>query len=400
MPTEMVRVFRVITRLNIGGPAQHAVTLVNHLNGPEWSSTLVTGRIDSQEGDMSDLADRHGIRSVVVPTLRNGAGPGADIASLVALYRLFRRERPTIVHLHLFKARLLGGIAARLAGVPIVVESFHGTIFAGYYRPAVSRVIIWIERILARMMHAAVAVSQEVAEELIRRKVAGPEKIRVIPVGLELERFVQAADSRGLCRGAMGWNDADLLVGLVGRLVPIKGVRFFVAAAEQVAGVIPHARFVIVGDGPERDALERQTREMGLDHRFAFLGWRRDLEWLYPDLDVVVLSSLNEGTPVSVIEAMAAGRPVVATRVGGVADVVQDGVTGLLVPPRDPSAMAGAIIRLLGDADERRRMGTAARRSVVSRFAAARMTCDMETLYREMVRTRVLSSTAASADPT
>ncbi len=381
----MVKVLRVITRLNIGGPAQHAILLTKHLNGQQWASTLVTGQIDRQEGDMIDLAYAKGLEPLVITTLRNGAGPAADLISLVRLYRLFRRERPAIVHLHLFKARLLGGIAARLAGVPLVAETFHGTLFSGYYRPIVSRLLVAVERLLARLMNAVIAVSDEVASEIHGLNVADPEKVHVIPLGLDLDRFAQAAETSRILHEELGVSHRTLLVGTVGRLVPIKGLRYFIAAAAQVSRLVPEVRFVIIGDGPERAALERQVSQEGLDDRVFFLGWRRDVQRLYPDLDVVVLASLHEGTPVAIIEAMAAGRSVVATRVGGVPDVVQDGVTGLLVPPEDPGAIGDAVVRLLRSPDERRRLGLEARRHVHPRFTATRLAADMDALYNRML---------------
>ncbi len=177
----------MITRLNIGGPAQHTV-LTARLGRHGWTSRLLAGRVGPHEGDMSDLAAAHAVPLVVVPTLRNGAGPLADAAAFLWFYRYFRRERPDIVHLHLL-TRLLGGLAARLARVPLVVETFHGTLFADYYRPSVSRLLVWLERGLARLMDGVVAVSDAVADELRRLNVVPEEKIAVIPLGLNLEPF-------------------------------------------------------------------------------------------------------------------------------------------------------------------------------------------------------------------
>ena len=381
-PPRARKVVRVITRLNIGGPAQHAVLLTAHLGRHGWTSRLLAGRADPHEGDMSDLAAAHEVPLVVVPTLRNGAGPLADIAAFIWLYRYFRRERPDVVHLHLLKARLLGGLAARLARVPLVVETFHGALFADYYRPSVSRFLAWLERGLARLMDGVVAVSDAVADELRRLRVTPDEKITVIPLGLNLEPFLEAAFAPGVLRRQLGVGDEVPLIGVVGRLVPIKGLQYFVEAAAEMASRLAQVRFVIVGDGSERPALERQVSRAALGGQVHFVGWRRDLERVYPDLDVVMLTSLNEGTPVSLIEAMAAGRAVVATRVGGVPDVVQDGLTGLLVSPRDAHALAEATLSLLQDPETRRRMGEAARRAVFPRFAAERLARDMDAYYR------------------
>lgn len=379
---------RVITRLNIGGPAQHVVLLTAHLAQRGFDCMLTTGRVDPHEGDMSDLAARLGCTPVVVPTLRNGAGVLSDLRSLLALYRHFRRVRPSIVHLHLLKARALGGLAARLARVPIVVETFHGTLFSEYYHPAVTPLLVWGERLLARVMDAVIVVSEAVAEEVTRWRIAPASKIRVIPLGLNLEPFRRATGQRGRLRAELGVDGDVPLIGAVGRLVPIKGLSDLIAASAEVLLAVPKAQFVIVGDGPERAGLERDARERGILGQVRFLGWRRNLHYVYPDLDVVVLPSLNEGTPVAVIEAMAAGRPVVATRVGGVPDVVRDGETGILVPPRTPTALVRAIIAVLQDRALGERLGRAAQADVLSRYAIGRLADEMEAFYRMLLQRR------------
>lgn len=381
------RVLRVITRLNIGGPAQHVVLLTAALDRMGWDTTLVTGRVDPEEGDMGDLAAQVGVAPFVIGSLRNGAGLLADASTTLALYRLFRRERPAIVHLHLLKARLLGGLAARWAGVPVVIETLHGTLLAGYYRPPVTGLLVRLERWLARRMDAVIAVSPAVAGELAAFGIAPADRVHVIPLGLDLERF-RREGLKPTLRRALGLSEEVPLVGTVGRLVPIKGLDTFVDAAALIARVIPLAEFVIVGDGALRGSLERRARDAGLGGQVHFLGWRRNLEELYPDLDLVMLTSLNEGTPVSIIEAMAAGRAVVATRVGGVVDLVDDGVTGVLVPPRDPGALAAAAVELLRDPERRRRMGEAARSAVLPRYGAGRLAADMDALYRGILARR------------
>lgn len=380
-----VKVVHVITRLNIGGTTKHVVMLARSLDRAGWTPVLVAGRVDEFEGDMSDFAAAHEVQVVEIPTLRNRAGPLADLASLIALYRLFRRERPDIVDLHLFKARLLGGLAARLARVPVVVETFHGTLFAEYYPPVVSWGLKVMERALARLMSVVIAVSSSVAEELVRLGVTPASKVSVIPVGLDLAPFLPSGRS-GMLREELRVPEGTFLVGAVGRLVPIKGWRYFIDAAACIVRRIPHTWFVIVGDGPEAAALRRQVGNARLESEVRFLGWRRDPEQLYPDLDVVALPSLNEGTPVSVIEAMASGRAVVATSVGGVPDVVEDGVTGVLVPPRDAQALAEAVIRLLENPSERCRFGAAARERIRGRFDADRLARDMDAVYRAQLQ--------------
>lgn len=386
------RVLRVITRLNIGGPAQHVILLTAGLERLGWRTSLIIGQVDPDEGDMGDLAGRAGVEPFVIDSMRNRAGPLADLRTLAALFRLFRRERPAIVHLHLLKARLLGGLAARWAGVPIVVETFHGTLLTGYYAAPVARLLAWLERWLARRMEAVIAVSPAVAGELAAARVGSPARVHVIPLGLDLERF-GGVGLRSTLRRELGLSEDVPLIGTVGRLVPIKGLSLFVDAAALIHRALPAAQFIIVGDGPLRAELSRRTGAAGLSGQVHFLGWRRNLEALYPDLDLVMLTSLNEGTPVSIIEAMAAGRAVVATRVGGVADVIEDGASGVLVPPGDPAALAAAAVALLREPERRREMGEVARAAVLRRYGAGRLVADTDALYRRLLARRGLTAT-------
>jgi glycosyltransferase involved in cell wall biosynthesis len=380
-PSPRPKVVRVITRLNIGGPAVHAVLLARRLGNGEGPAVLVTGEVEPHEGDMRHLAEAAGLRLVRIPTLRNSAGLREDLLSLIHLYRVFRRERPTIAHLHLTKARVLGGIAARLAGVPVVLETFHGTLFDGYFGRVKTRILLGVERLIARLMDGIIAISDRVAADLVARRVAPADRIQVVPLGLDLGRFETPA-ATGRLRAALGVDAGTPLVGAVARLVPIKGLQTFVEAAAIVVGAEPRARFAIVGDGPERPALERQVKALALADHLTMLGWRRDVADLYPDLDVVVQPSLNEGTPLTLIEAMAAGRAVVATRVGGVPDLVTDGADGVLVPAGNAPALAEAVVRLLGDPQQRRRLGEAARHTARRRFSSDRLVSDMDALYR------------------
>jgi glycosyltransferase involved in cell wall biosynthesis len=386
----MDKIVRVITRLNIGGPAQHAVLLTAHLAARGIPSLLVTGRQGSWEGEMMDLAVRHGVDLITIPTLSNRITFAADAQAFLRLYCLFRRERPAIVHLHLLKARALGALAARLAGVPIVIETFHGTLFAGYYHPLVVRGLIVGERWLARLMDAVIAVSERVADEIVRLRIAPVHKVRTIPLGLDLDRFI-APFGPPVLRQELRVATSTKLVGYVGRLVPIKGLPYLIWAAAEVTRVVPDVRFLLIGDGSERVRLERMVREAGLAQMVYFLGWRNDLELIYPDLNVVVLPSLNEGTPMSAIEAMAAGCPVVATQVGGVPDLIRDGESGLLVPPRDAGALAAAMIRVLNHRDLGLSLGAAARRAVYPRFSIDRLASDIEQSYREFLTQKRLS---------
>jgi glycosyltransferase involved in cell wall biosynthesis len=380
-----IKILRVITRLNIGGPAQHVTFLTERLNGGVFASALIAGALGRGDGDMGPLATERGIPVTVVPALGNDRGLIDDLRALLSLYRLMRAQRPTIVHLHLLKARCLGGIAAKLAGVPLVVETLHGHLLGGYYRPLKQRLILTFERFIGRWLADRVIVLSETQrEEVLRLDITVPEKVDVVPLGLELERFISASQHRGSLRQELGIGQDAFLVGVVGRLVPIKGYDVLLHAVRMISTLVAdRLMVVIVGDGPLRETLKVEAKRLGIDHLIRFLGWRRDVDRVYADLDVFVQSSFNEGTPVSLIEAMAAGTPVVATRVGGVPDVVDDGRSGLLVAPKDPAALAQAILTLWRAPDLRRHMGERARRDVYPRYAIDRLVARLEELYHE-----------------
>jgi glycosyltransferase involved in cell wall biosynthesis len=243
-----------------------------------------------------------------------------------------------------------------------------------------------VERGLARWTDCLLAVSEAVRQELLAIGVGTPERFRVVPLGLDLARFETVDTGQGGVRAELGLRADDPVVAIVARLVPIKAHEVFLDAARRVAQTLPTSRFLVVGDGERRAALEALAVELGLGARVRFLGWRRDLERIYADATVVALTSRNEGSPVSLIEAMAAARPVVATAVGGVPDLVEDGVTGCLVPPDDPAALATSLVALLRDPERRRTLGAAGRARVARSFGAARLVDDVDALYTELLR--------------
>jgi glycosyltransferase involved in cell wall biosynthesis len=304
---------------------------------------------------------------------------------LVRLYRLIRRERPHIVHTHTAKAGFVGRLAARLARVPVVVHTFHGHILHGYYSPRKTQLLRRMERILARMTDRIIAVSEQVKHDLVTYSVAPAETILVVPLGLELEPFLDGSQSRGTFRRELNLKEGERLVGIVGRLFPIKNHRLFLDAAALMARQELAAHFVVVGDGALRLEMEQYAQALDIADRVIFTGWRHDLPRIYADLDVLAVTSNNEGTPVSAIEAMAAGCPVVATQVGGLPDLIDDGETGYLVPPGDAQAVSAAMLRLLREPEVARHMGQTARTLVQERFAAQRLVNDMARLYPELL---------------
>lgn len=380
---QRIRILHIITRLNVGGPSLHVTYLTVGFNEGPFESKLVAGITQDHEGDMSFVPENHGVQLIQLSNLYNGSGPFGDLKSFWHLYWIFKRERPDIADLHLLKARFFGGLAAKLAGVPIVIETFHGNLFNEYYGKLKTLFILAAERLLGWLIvDKVIAISESQKEELIRYRVCPETKIHVIPLGLDLSRFVQCSKFNGELRKELRFPEKTMLLGTVGRLVPIKGLSYLLQAIRRVAEITDiDFCLLVIGDGLLRKELESKVLALAIENKVRFLGWRFDLEKIYADLDVVVLSSLNEGTSVSVIEAMAAGKAVVATKVGGVPDVVEDGATGLLVPPKDPSALADALLQLLENVDLRRRLGAQARASVYPRYDVSRLIQDMKKFY-------------------
>ena len=394
-----IKVLRIISRMNIGGPAIHVTNLNSGLDPDRYVSLLVSGTENPGEGSLRDLAESAGVEVTVIPQIRSAASLGPrDVLALFKLYRLMRRERPQIVHTHETKAGFLGRLAARLAGVPIVLHTYHGHVLHGYYGPLKSWALRRMEQMLALLTDRLIAVSEQVKRDLVQYRVARSEKISVVPLGFDLEPFLSSEAHRGSFRREMNLNGSTRLVGIVGRLFPIKNHRLFLDAAALVTAEEPASRFVVVGDGVLRQELDQYARDLSIRDMVIFTGWRRDLPRIYADLDVLVVSSDNEGTPVSAIESMASGCPVVATRVGGIPDVISDGDTGYLVPAGDADALASRILSLLRDDQEVSRLRAAARAFARDRYNLQRLISDIQAIYENLISKKGLASHSRTAE--
>src|SRR5215213_6914560 len=402
--SEPIRVMRVISRMNIGGPATHVVLLNAGLDRRGYDCLLVTGSEDAGEGSLRDLAVSSNLRLAMIPELGREIAPWSDLVKLVKLSRLTVRERPHVVPTHTAKAGGVGRIAARVARVPVVLHTFHGHVFHGYFSPVKTQLFLLIERLGARLSTRIITISPRLREEIAQFGVTGSERIEVIPLGFELEMFASQPRGAGDFRRSLGLPAAATLVGAVGRLVPIKNIPLLLEAVSLARQEDPDIRVVLVGDGSLREELEVEAEALGLGQAVIFTGWRHDLASVYADLDAVVISSHNEGTPASLIEAMATGCPVVSTRVGGVPDLIADGETGRLVPPGEREALAAALLELFREQERTARMAELAQRQVLERYQARRLVADVDRLYRQLLtaadhpRPAALSSNRGAAD--
>ncbi len=386
---EPIRVLRVIARLNMGGPALHVAYLSAGLAGRGYETTLVAGTLARGEGSMSRVAEELGVPVVALADLHREISLLRDIRAAVRLAALVRRVRPHILHTHTAKAGAIGRVAAVLAGdarPPIVVHTFHGHVLRGYFDPVRTEVFRRLERWLARSTTALVAVSPEVRDDLVALGVAPREKFAVIRLGIALDqRVAPGTDGRVETRRLLGIPPSRFTVGWIGRMTGVKRTDDVLAALRRLRERGVDACLCMVGDGPDRDEVETRAHELGVVRHCLFLGYQDDVAPFYAAFDALILPSGNEGTPVSAIEALASGRPVVATRVGGVPDVVRDGEDGFLVAPGDIDALADRLARLAADPDLRSRLGSAGRARVVPRYSVERLIDDVDELYRSLL---------------
>jgi glycosyltransferase involved in cell wall biosynthesis len=388
------RVARVITRLNIGGPSIQAIDLSRELAFSGFETCLIHGRLAEGEGDMTKLLPLGDSRTIYVDHLVRPISPLQDLLAFWRIYRAFRQWRPDIVHTHMAKAGSLGRLAALAyngtrgaSRRTRLIHTYHGHVFDGYFGSPSTRIFLAVERWLGRRTDALIAISPQVKKDLLETYgVAREQQLRLIPLGFNLDRLLAISQKdREHARASFEIPPEAIMVTTVGRLTAIKQHTLFLEMADRLAKRSAHFMFLIVGDGELRTALETRVKELGLGSRVRFLGWRGDLENIYGATDIFVLTSRNEGTPVALIEAMAAGVASVSTDVGGVRDVVAGPHLGSLVPFGDAAALAAAVAALADAPARRAEVGLAGRASVRERFHASRLVEDIRTLYWQLL---------------
>jgi len=407
-----MKVLRIIARLNVGGPARHVVWLTRGLKDMGCDTLLVAGVVPPGEEDMSYFAEAAGVEPFIIREMSREVSL-KDSLTTWRLFRLMLRERPDIVHTHTAKAGTVGRVAGLmyrfatptiLLGRPrrcLFVHTYHGHVFHSYYSPLKTRAFLNIERLLARLAtHRIIVVSRQQQREINENfRVGRREQFSVVPLGIDLSAYENWQARRPRLRAELKASEADVLVGIVGRLTEIKNHAMFLQAAARLKELTPRnvaarVRFVIVGDGNLRSKLEAEGTSLGLGEDVLFLGTRADPEDFYPAFDILALTSLNEGTPLTLIEGMANSRPVIATDVGGVVDLVgapvseMDGYAlcerGLLVKSEDVEGFARGLARLIEDEALRRELGKRGREFVLQHHSKERLVSDIAGLYQEL----------------
>jgi glycosyltransferase involved in cell wall biosynthesis len=386
------KVIRVIARLNIGGPAIHVILLSAKLNPDQYETLLVSGKEAPNEGNMLDLAEREGVEPLVIPNLGRELNPLSDFSTLIKLYRLFRKEKPDIVHTHTAKAGTVGRIAALLAGVPVIVHTFHGHVLHGYFGKWKTKFFQTVEQVLARCSSTIIAVSQQCKDDLVQYKIGTDDSIQMIPLGLDLDRF-QSTDleARKTLRKEWGIPHDAIVFGMIARMVPIKRHEDLFRAIPAVLEKHPDVYFAIVGDGERRDELETLVEELQIGHRCILVGFRSDLERVYQAIDCSVLTSGNEGLPVAIIESLSSGTPVVATNVGGVSELIEDGKSGFLAEAYNIESISDALCKMISNSERFDEMGRISQEETLKKYSIHRLVKDVDECYQQIVDNQKMS---------
>ncbi|MDE1976907.1 MAG: glycosyltransferase family 4 protein [Elusimicrobia bacterium] len=379
-----MKVAHVITRLELGGAQRNTLYTVSHLDPAKFQCLLISGEGGMLDGEARALKDQNRIGLYFVPGLIREISPISDVRALVGIIRVLRREKPDVVHTHSSKAGILGRAAARLCGVLVVVHTYHGFGFHPRQGPWARRFFIFLEKLCARWARALVFVSKSNWNEAAARGIGDPRRYRLIRSGIKRSDYPASVPDRGRAKTALGAGFHKVVAVSIGNFKPQKNAMDFISAAEMVLARNSEIEFLYVGDGEMRTAAEARIFARGLSSRIKLLGWRQDVPQILAVSDIFVLTSLWEGLPRALLEAMASGLVPVCYAANGVSEMVQDGVNGFLVAPGDAAALADRVIRLAADESLRRRLSLKAREAVGEEFDIDEMVRRQERLYQDL----------------
>ena len=392
----MKKVLRILNRFNVGGPTHNATYLTKFLS-PEYETKLIAGKKLDSEAASEYILEKYNIDYFIIENMSRSLNPIKDLKAFLEIRKIIKDYKPDIVHTHASKSGALGRLAAISLKVPVILHTFHGHVFHSYFGRLKTYFYILIERYLASKSSAIIAISNIQKNELSRDfNICPIEKISVVPLGFDLEKFqTNIIEERQLFRNEFSLSEKDVAIGIIGRLTPIKNHDLFIKSIHMALSKIENPiKVFIIGDGEDKTKLLRLSKELDLsistldiENKNAlihFTSWRSDMSAVYAGLDIVALTSLNEGTPVTLIEAQAANKPVVSTDVGGVRDILQEGVTGLLSSSDDLEGFSENLIKLIENKDLRNSMGAVGYKNVSSKFSYKRLVSDVESLYNRL----------------
>ena len=385
-----------MNRFNLGGPTYNA-TYLSRFMQPDFQTLLIGGLKDEDEENSEFVPRSYGLHPVTIESMRRSIGL-KDIKAFFALRHVIKKYKPDIVHTHAAKAGLLGRLAAWTCGVPVIVHTFHGHVFDKYFSRANSLLYQFLERLMAKVSSRIVVISENQYEDIVNKyKICKPKKAVIVPLGFDLSKFAQDREAkRREYRKAWGIDDDEIAIGIIGRLAPIKNHKFFLdAVALLMRQTDKRVRIFIIGDGSEHAAIEKHAQQLELSYAngkdtgkatITFTSWERDVDCATAGMDIIALSSLNEGTPVSLIEAQAAGKPIVSTNVGGISNIVIPNKTALLVDMGDTEGYAMALLKMVENEQLRKEMSVAGIDFVNERFHYTRLVNDMRKVYMDLLQ--------------
>jgi len=388
-----IKTIHIIARLDKGGSAENTLLTVMGLDREIYDVFLVKGL--SVESNMADdetraveemvrEAEREGIRIITVPGLVRRIHLFYDLKAFFALIKILRYEHPDIVHTHTSKAGIMGRWAAFLTGIPVIIHTPHGHVFWGYFGRCKTLFYIILEKLTACITDKIIALTEQEKKDHLHFLIASEDKFSVVHSGINLDRFSNLSVDPAVMKRELEIPEGNLVVGTAGRLTPVKGQRYLIEAARKIVDVKPDTTFVFLGDGELLNELKNMAFRLGIRENVKFLGWRPDVAEVMSTFDIFVLPSLNEGMGRVLVEAMAMGKPIVASDVGGIADLVVDGKNGFLVPAADVEIMVVRINDLLESAEKRKKMGENGK-SRAANYSSNLMVKNIDQLYRAML---------------
>jgi len=391
----MPKILRIHNRLITGGPSLNALYLTKYLSS-QFETLLIVGEKEDHEQNAYFLAEQMGIKPVLIPDMGRSIHPLKDYKAYKKLQKIIKDFKPDIVHTHSAKPGAVGRLAASSLNIPAIVHTYHGHVFHSYFGKLKTKFIINTERFLATKSHALIAISEKQKSELTEEfHIADKAKFKVIPLGFELKKFSENQDEkRKRFRREFNLGDDEIAIGIIGRLVPIKNHNLFLEGISYLLGTASKKiKAFIIGDGETRRALENRAEQLKIpfsdDHdpnaSLIFTSWRNDIDVINAGLDIIALTSLNEGTPVSLIEAQAANKPIVSTRVGGIGDIVLENETALLSDTNDIASFQENLLRLVDNDELRESFNQKGADHVQKKFSVERLANDMSNLYYELL---------------
>ncbi|HNW98248.1 MAG TPA: glycosyltransferase [Bacteroidales bacterium] len=394
----MPKVLRIINRFNLGGPTYNAALLSKHL-APEFETLLYSGAIDETEGDAKFIVRNLGIEPLTIPEMRRSLNPALDYQAYKKIKKIISEFKPDIVHTHASKAGALGRLAAYNLGVPVIIHTFHGHVFDNYFSRLTSKFYINIERYLAKKSTKIIALSEIQKNDLVNKfKICPAEKIEIISLGFDLDKFQENIElKRKKFRNDFQIADDEIAIAIIGRLVPIKNHELFLQSIKDISEKTKKKiRVFIVGDGESKMDILKKTKELNLsftenkseskNNLITFTSWIKEIDTVIAGIDIVALTSLNEGTPVSLIEAQAGNKPIVSTNVGGIENVVIPNETALLSPNNNQKAFAENILKVIGSDNLRQKLSQKGWQNVKEKFHFSRLISDTKKLYYQLLK--------------